>query len=67
MKSRTEFWFSFRYLRRRQIGKKKRPDDVPQQEVYINLKEIGVQVSRKQYEHVQNMLTLVNLYQVGDD
>lgn len=60
------FMGKYRYLKRRQIDGRKIPENEARQEVHMQLKDISAHVSRKQYEHVQYMLTIVNLYQVID-
>lgn len=46
------------------MGGKEIPENEARQEVNMQLQDISMHVSRKQYEHVQHMLTIVNLYQV---
>ncbi|GMH39652.1 hypothetical protein BSKO_07550 [Bryopsis sp. KO-2023] len=53
------------YLRRRKISGKDLLESEARQEIDMSLQEISIHASRQQYEHVQNLLTSFNLYQLS--
>lgn len=56
----------FRYHQNRHIQGHRWPETEPTRSMDVSLKDVNVVISRRQYEHVQNLLTVVNLYQVLD-
>lgn len=56
---------SMNYRRRRKPGQSEGHE--AKQKIDLRLEEISVHLSRQQYEHAQNLLTVFNLYEVRFD